>query len=162
MEKSIVGDPLLWPGLIYTPLNRAGLIFALGTVASSIGLLFEEFSDNFDTAICRRRTDHGWERLKIAFTLQSSEFQNPSRDIDLLICWLDDVPDTSGSPRLELSRIKPVSRPAGSAADGQIKSLESILPEEAARDLLERGHTRESFEETVRQFDEQIKKLRGK
>ena len=156
MEKSFVGDPVHWPGLVYSPLNNPGLIYTLGTVAGSVGLVFEEFSADSNTAVCRRKTDAGWERLKVAFAFRTAEFVRMADDIDLLVCWLDDSPEPIGIPLLVLSEM-------GDAAEGEgtfrPRPLESILPESAAEDLMERARNRETYEETVRQLDDQIKKL---
>jgi hypothetical protein len=157
MEKSFVGDPIQWSGLVYSPLNNAGLLFALGTVAGSLGLLFEEFSDDFKTAVCRRNTPSGWERLKVEFVYRSSEYF-PDDEIDLLICWIDDNAGYIGPTRLVLSEY------AVSGGNGkmlkELPTLESILPEGAADDLMGRGQSRESYEETIKLLDEQIKKLK--
>ncbi len=161
MEKSFVGDPVQWPGLIYSPLNVEGLIFALGAVAASAGLLFEEFNGDTDTAICRRKTKAGWERVKIAFAVRSSAYFNRSDDIDLLICWLDDASNNLPIPRLALSQLLTPSTEGVATQVHRTQGLESILPEGAAQDLLERGRSHESYEETVKLLDEQIKKLQN-
>jgi hypothetical protein len=161
MEKSFVGNPVQWPGLIYSPLNIEGVIFALGAVAASTGLLFEEFHKNSQTAICRRKTESGWERLKVAFAVRSSTYFSPGNDIDLLICWLNDVSEALTIPCLALSEISAASMNDIHSAAHESRSLESILPEGAAQDLLERGRTHESYEETVKLLDEQIKKLQN-
>ena len=162
MKKSFVGDPVLWPGLVYAPLNNAGLVFALGTIVRSTGLILEEFADDFRTAICRRKTDFGWERINVAFALRSSLYDGNSEGIDLLVCWVDDAPEVPGPIRLVLSRLLTSPEPAEHLQE--IKSpggLDSILPENAAEDLLERARSHQSYEETVRMLDEQIKKLQG-
>lgn len=157
MEKSFVGDPIQWSGLVYSPLNNAGLLFALGTVAGSIGLLFEEFSDDFKTAICRRKTASGWERLRVELAYRSSDYF-PEEDVDLLVCWIDDNAGYVGPSKLVLSE------QFKSGGNGkllkELPGLESILPEGAADDLKERGHSRESYEETIKLLDEQIKNLK--
>ena len=161
MEKSFVGDPIQWPGLVYSPLNGAGLLFALGTIAGSTGLIFEEFQEDCQTAICRRKTNTGWERLKVAIALRSSTFFDISDDIDLLICWLDDAPEAVKVPRLVLSQISS-QIPRGSQGTAlPATGLEAILPEGAAQDRMERGQSHESYEESVRLLDEQIKKLQS-
>jgi hypothetical protein len=161
MEKSFVGDPIQWPGLVYSPLNGAGLLFALGAIAGSAGLLFEEFHDDCQTAICRRKTETGWERIKVAFAIRSSTYYDSLDDIDLLICWVDDAPDTLRIPRLALSQTVSAAQNRLEQPTIQVKGLDSILPEGAANDLLERGRSHESYEETVKLLDEQIKKLRN-
>ena len=157
MEKSYVGDPIQWSGLVYSPLNNAGLLFALGTVAAQLGLIFEEFSDDFKTAICRRKTPSGWERIKAEFAYRSSEYF-PDNDIDLFICWLDDNSNYIGPVKLVLS--EKLAEKGNVKEIKELTGLDSILPESAADDLLERGQSRESYEETVRLLDEQIKKLK--
>jgi hypothetical protein len=160
MEKSFVGDPVQWPGLVYSPLNGAGLIFALGAIAGSTGLLFEEFQEDCQIAICRRKTEAGWEKLRVAFAIHSSEYLDNSDDIDLLICWLDDASADMHIPRLALSKLAQSS--AGRNSDSEpskAMGLDSILPAGAAQDLLDRGRSHESYEETVKLLDEQIKKL---
>jgi hypothetical protein len=162
MEKSFVGDPVQWPGLVYSPLNGAGLIFALGAIAASTGLLFEEFYEDCQTAVCRRKTESGWERLKVAFVLRSSDYLDTADDIDLLICWRDDASEAQRIPRLALSNLIATSTWENPGLEiPQVTGLESILPVGAAQDLLERGRSHESYEETVKQLDEQIKKLQG-
>jgi hypothetical protein len=162
MEKSFVGDPIQWPGLVYSPLNGAGLIFALGAIAVSTGLLFEEFYEDCQTAVCRRKTESGWERLKVAFVLQSSDYLDASDDIDLLICWRDNASDALHIPRLALSNFVAASTGKNPGTDTPpATGLESILPAGAAQDLLERGRSHESYEETVKLLDEQIKKLQS-
>ena len=74
MKDSYVGDPIHWPALTYAPLNKTGLIFATGIVASRVGLLFEEFSEDAKLAYCRRKTPKGWQRLKVAFETYSSNY----------------------------------------------------------------------------------------
>jgi hypothetical protein len=159
MEKSIVGGPVLWPGLVYSPLNNAGLIFAVGAIANAAGLLFEEFSPDTNTAVCRRKTGAGWERLKVAFSLRSSSYSRQMNDIDLLVCWLDDTPGFTGPPCLELS--KHLERNLDESHSRGARGLESILPETAVDDLTGRARNRESYEETIRQLDDQIKKLQS-
>lgn len=157
MEKSFVGDPIQWSGLVYSPLNNAGLLFALGTVAGSIGLIFEEFSDDFKTAVCRRKTPSGWERLKVELVYRSSEYF-PDEDIDILICWVDDNAGYIGPLKLVLS--EQMEGKGNAKIFKELPGLESILPESAAEDLMDRGHSRESYEETIKLLDEQIKKLK--
>jgi hypothetical protein len=160
MEKSFVGDPVQWPGLVYSPLNGAGLIFALGAIAASTGLLFEEFHEDCRTAICRRKTESGWERLRVAFAIQSSAYLDTSDDVDLLICWLDDASEDISIPRLALSKLIAASSGENMSPDNsKVTGLDSILPAGAAQDLLDRGRSHESYEETVKLLDEQIKKL---
>ena len=161
MKKSIVGDPVFWPGLVYSPLNTAGLIFALGSISNSVGLIFEEFSESDDTAICRRKTDQGWERIKAAFAVHSSDYIGVEEDIDLLICWFDDSNHEKGPSKLELSRFNTTANSdtgkAGISAAMSGKTFSDSLQD----DFSTESEAHSDFEETIRQFDERIKKLKS-
>ena len=160
MEKSFVGDPIFWPGLIYAPLNMAGLLFAFGSMAQATGLVFEEFcSDN--TAYCRRKTDKGWEKMKVAFALKSSEYDFTRHDVDLLVCWHDDAAIPNGIAKQILSQY--VSTPITLSGPASARNrVEDILADDAVESLSSRARNHENFEETVKQLDNQIKKLQGR
>lgn len=162
MKKSVVGDPIFWPGLVYSPINISGLLFALGTVTGQLELLFEEFSPDDNTAICRRKTDSGWERVSVALAFKSSEFNPGDISPDMLICWVDDAGIEGGDlPVLKLSEI--IGKRGTAKIESRLRtaSLAEIMPENSADDLLHRGESIMEFEETVRQLDERIKKLKG-
>ena len=162
MKKSVVGDPIFWPGLVYSPINLDGLLFALGTVVGQIGLLFEEFSDDECIAICRRKTEDGWERITAALALKSSEYLVSGAKPDLLICWVDDGDVGRGElPVLALSKVVGRLEPDRPVSVKSLPGLDNIYPEDPTEDLLHRGETISSFEETIRQLDERIKKLKN-
>jgi len=158
-EKSLVGDPVLWKGLVYSPLNVPGLIFALGTIATAAGLIFEEFSVSGQKAICRRKTDNGWERIRIAFAVKSSDFSGNSDGVDLLVCWSDDIDGENYPPRFELSKF----------SNAKYESVQNIsplpsskeIPDNVREEFLSGSEVRESFEETIRELDSRIKKLKS-
>lgn len=157
MEKSFVGDPVLWPGLVYSPLNTQGLIFAAGTLAEKIGLIFEEFDNSGKTAVCRRETENGWERIKVAFAVKSSEFGAENQDADLLICWINDA-DGNSIPKIELITFSTVSKDVQN--DSSAVSVNRIQ-ENIREDFMAGKEIRESFEETIRDLDSRIKKLKS-
>lgn len=161
MKKSIVGDPVFWPGLIYSPLNIAGLIFALGSISNSAGLIFEEFSESDDTAVCRRKTDRGWERIRVAFAVHSSDYVEVDEDIDLLVCWIDDSDDENGPSKLELSRFHIAANSETAESGGSAAVPGEPSPDGPKRNFSEESEARSDFEETVRQLDERIKKLKS-
>jgi hypothetical protein len=159
-DKSLVGEPVFWPGLVYSPLNISGLIFAVGTIAEKAGLIFEEFSPDGETAVCRRKTEAGWERLKVAFSVRSSEYRDRNEKIDMLICWIDDSDEVSIPARLELSKFpQQMDRNVQSfSSDSSIRRI----PDGVREDFLSGKVAREEFEETVRQLDSRIKKLKDR
>lgn len=162
MKKSVVGDPIFWPGLVYSPININGLLFALGTVTGQVGLLFEEFSEEDDIAICRKKTETGWQKITAALAFRSSEFNPGDIKPDLLICWIDDAKLEDNELRvMALSEI--IGKTESGRSDSRAKSsnLADILPVNSAEDLLNRGEAIMGFEETVRQLDDRIKKIKG-
>jgi len=162
MKESIVGDPIFWPGLVYSPINLNGLLFALGTITGEIGLLFEEFSEDEAVAVCRRKTKEGWKRIKVALSVRSSEYEFSENKPDLLVCWYDDADIGDGKlPVLELSEIKGRIKSNNTLSGKSVEGLDSIFPEDPANDLLHRGETISDFEETIRQLDDRIKKLKN-
>lgn len=162
MRKSVVGDPIFWPGLVYSPINLLGLLFALGAVSGEIGLLFEEFSEEDSTAVCRRKTGSGWEKTTAALAIRSSDYVDIESDIDLIICWIDDKKETENDlPVLELSTIIGKAEPRISQTEKAIDNVFNIFPEDPTEDLLQRGESIADFEDTVRQLDERIKKLKN-
>jgi len=158
-EKSLVGDPIIWPGLVYSPLNASGLLYALGTLFDKAGLIFEEFSDTGDTAVCRRKTDFGWEKINAAFVVNSSQFSGDNSQIDLLICWIDDSNGTGDLPKLELSRFLP--RGGANVQDFSPGQTPKEMPDDTGDDFSAGDELRENFEETIRQLDSRIKKLKS-
>jgi len=78
----------------------------------------------------------------------------------LLICWKHDSDNLPDIPLIVLSEMM------GSATTGKgqlsvNKKLENIFNEDPSRDLKIRADTRQSFEDTVQDLDNRIKKLKG-
>lgn len=160
-EKSFVGDPVFWPGLIYAPLNLSGLVFALGSISNMTGLIFEEFSESGHTAICRRRTGQGWERIKVALAVKSSEHDRITDNVDLLICWVDDSVNDSKPPVMELSAIGSRSRDRMDDRAGDNSPAGTEVSARSSENKVEGDTEFGEFEETIRLLDEKIRKFKG-
>jgi len=158
-KNSLVGDPIIWPSLVYAPLNMHGLLFALGTVARQAGLIFEEFYPGRPLAVCRRKTADGWEKVIVGLAVKSSEFTGQPEPVDLIICWYDDTDGTFAIPRLELSRFR--TKPKQNAQSVSLPARPALTAEEIRGDHQAGNDIREDFEETIRQLDDRIKKLKG-
>jgi hypothetical protein len=161
MKKSIVGDPIIWPGLIYAPLNTKGLLYALGTVSSYAGLIFEEFDDDSNVAFCRKKTDKGWEKIKVSFGLYCSDCLETGKEVDLMICWIDDLNGDQEIPCLALSTIMGGVENPEFPMTARSKSIEKIFPDDPTTDLKNRGNNLRNFEQTISELDEHIKKLKN-
>jgi hypothetical protein len=125
------------------------------------GLNFEEFSESGQTAVGRRRTEQGWERIKAALTVKSSEHDEISDDVDLLICWVDDSVNDNKPPVLELSAIGSRNRNRTDARVEDAGRTRSINPASSSGKKIEGDTEYGEFEETIRLMDEKIRKFKG-
>ena len=122
---------------------------------------FEEFSEDELTAICRKRTDSGWVRIKAALSLKSSEYKPSDESPDLLICWEKDSDlGNENLPVLELSSVKGRVENELANRNSAGRNIENIFDRNPQDDLRNRGDSIFNFEETIRQMDERIKKLK--
>ena len=95
-ERSIVGDPINFRGLVYGPMNENGVIFLFGKIVEDLFMHVEEIKPGCPDCIARRFTGKGWEKIRIEFEYLSSNFvihkHNP-RDCDVIVCWEHDWKD---------------------------------------------------------------------
>lgn len=96
-EKSIVGEPIKFRGLIYSPIRENGVIFLFGMIAEELNIVVEEIKISFPDCIARRYIGHGkWEKVKIEFEYQSRNFELHGHDpeeCDIIVCWEDNWSD---------------------------------------------------------------------
>ncbi|MGC9778298.1 MAG: hypothetical protein HZR80_03560 [Candidatus Heimdallarchaeota archaeon] len=90
-EKSIVGEPINFRGLVYSPIRENGVIFLFGMIAEELNIVIEEIKISFPDCIARRFIGHGkWEKVRIEFEIQSKNFvhhgHNPE-ECDIIVCW---------------------------------------------------------------------------
>lgn len=93
LKRSIVGDPINFKGLIYSPLNESGVIFLFGKIQDTLGINIETIQASYPDAKGRRKTSKGWEDIWIEFEYRSSQFKlhnHDPRDCDLIVCWEHD------------------------------------------------------------------------
>jgi hypothetical protein len=82
-------------GLVYAPMNEAGVIFLFGKVAADLNMYVEEIKPGFPDCIARRFTGKGWERVRIEFEYCSSSFRqhgHAAEGCDAIVCWEHDWP----------------------------------------------------------------------
>lgn len=95
-DKSIVGDPINFRGMVYAPVNENGVIFLFGRVAQDLFMYVEEIKPGFPDCVARRFTGKGWERATIEFEFSSSNFKSHKHNpagCDIIVCWEHDWPD---------------------------------------------------------------------
>lgn len=94
--RSIVGDLINFRGLVYSPINEQGVVFLFGKIAQDLNMYVEEIKPGFPDCIGRRFNGKGWERVRIEFEYQSSNFRahkHDPNDCDLVVCWEHDWAD---------------------------------------------------------------------
>lgn len=95
-NRSIVGDPINFEGLIYGPLNENGVIFLFSKIHDKLGFNIEAIQPSFPDAKGRRKSRKGWEDIWIEFEFKSSNFKTHNhepKECDVIICWEHDWKD---------------------------------------------------------------------
>lgn len=93
IQKTIVGDPLNFDGLQYSPINEQGVVFLFGKLHRDLGIIVEAIQTGFPDAKGRKKVRTGWQEISIEFEYRSSNFQSHKHSIqhcDIIVCWLHD------------------------------------------------------------------------
>ncbi len=91
--KSLVGEPINYRGLIYSPVNEQGVVLLFGMVFEELGMIVEEVKTGFPDATIRRFNGKGWVRERVEFEYVSMNFKrhkHPMDGCDIIICWKHD------------------------------------------------------------------------
>ena len=95
-EADIVGEPINFRGMVYAPLNEAGVILLFAKVMDDLGIIYESSPPGFPDMIGRRKVGNAWQRVRIEFEYKSSSFKQHEHDptkCDIIVCWEHDWPD---------------------------------------------------------------------
>jgi len=168
MAKSIVGDLIGKRGIVYAPINRAGVLLLFSRLLDEFDMLVEETAEDCGFVIVRRRVDKGWERVKIFLAYKSSEFSDGNADdSDFLICWHHDRLECP----LKVFALKALFEGSSDGKKGELvtetnqsekaqsDTLANILPENSSELLVNRAVTRDRFEKAIGDLDEKIKNI---
>jgi len=91
-----VGDPINFRGIVYAPLNEAGVILLFSRVMEDLGIFYEASpSSSFPDMIGRIKTESGLKKVYIEFEFQSRNFLQHGHlkkmeegvPCDYLVCW---------------------------------------------------------------------------
>ncbi len=96
IQKTIVGDPLNFDGMQYSPINEQGVVFLFGKLHKELGIIVEAIQTGFPDAKGRKKVRRGWEEIAIEFEYRSSNFKahgHPLDKCDMIICWIHDWKD---------------------------------------------------------------------
>jgi len=90
----IVGEPINYRGIIYAPLNEAGVILLFSRMMEDLGIIYESSPAQYPDMISRIKTVRGFERVRIEFEFVSSNFFRHGHDpsgCDMVVCWENDL-----------------------------------------------------------------------
>jgi hypothetical protein len=93
-KGDIVGEPLNYRGIIYAPLNEAGVILLFSRMMEDLGIIYESSPAEYPDMIGRIRTVRGYERVRIEFEFVSNNFFRHGHDpsgCDMIVCWENDL-----------------------------------------------------------------------
>jgi hypothetical protein len=166
MAKTIVGDLIGKRGVVYAPVNQAGVLLLFSRLLDEFDMLVEQTAEDCGHVIGLRRVEQGWERVKIMIAFKSSDLENASdKDGDLLICWCHDWQECP----LRTFELKSLFEngefpPAGDKAGNHKKeSLNTALADVTAGDsgelLQQRNAAGSRFEKAIEEIDARIKNI---
>jgi hypothetical protein len=94
------GEPIDFRGLRHAPINEQGVVYLFGMVSRELGFSVEAVRSHYPDCEAKRQTPGRpgrWERVKIEFEFQSSNFRRDHMfrisECDILVCWEHDWPD---------------------------------------------------------------------
>ncbi len=94
-EKTQVGSPINFRGMMYKPINEQGVVYLFGLVAEDLNIRVESIQQGYPDCTAIRYLGKGrWERINIEFEYNSSNFIQHGHDpqnCDVIVCWNDDL-----------------------------------------------------------------------
>lgn len=151
-----MGSPINFRGLVYSPINEQGVVYLFGLIAEDLNIRVESIQQGYPDCTGIQYLGKGrWERVRIEFEYNSSDFNHDPQGCDILVCWEDDLNESkkeelkeSGIEIIELkSIINTPEIPSKVLRDPEEKTSEEFDLEyhykrtnvdKAARDLFER------------------------
>jgi len=91
-----VGEPINFRGMVYAPLNEAGVVLLSSKVMNDLGIIYESSPLSDFDMVGRMKTEKGYERRHFEFEYLSSNFKYHKHDpalVDYIVCWEHDWPD---------------------------------------------------------------------
>ena len=92
--NDIVGEPINYRGIVYAPLNEAGVILLFSRMMEDLGIIYESSPAEFPDMIGRIRTVRGFERVRIEFEFRATNFFRHGHEptgCDMIVCWDNDL-----------------------------------------------------------------------
>jgi len=89
----ISGEPIDFRGMVYAPLNEAGVVLLFSKVMDDLGVIYESSPLKGFDMVGRIKTEQGFELKHFEFEYKSSNFKSHEHDpsmVDYLVCWEHD------------------------------------------------------------------------
>jgi len=94
-DKTEVGSPMNFRGMMYKPINEQGVVYLFGLVAEDLNIRVESIQQGYPDCTAIRYLGKGrWGRINIEFEYNSSNFIQHGHDpknCDVIVCWNDDL-----------------------------------------------------------------------
>ncbi|MBI2663360.1 hypothetical protein HYX15_02390 [Candidatus Woesearchaeota archaeon] len=91
-DKTQVGSPMNFRGMMYNPINEQGVVYLFGLVAENLNIRVESIQQGYPDCTAIRYLGKGrWERINIEFEYKSSNFDHDPIGCDVIVCWNDDL-----------------------------------------------------------------------
>ena len=85
-----VGEPINFRGMVYAPLNEAGVVILFSKIMKDLGFFYEASFSGFPDAALRKKENHTFELIYAEFEYKSRNFVTHKHDpnkCDMIICW---------------------------------------------------------------------------
>ena len=163
MEKSIVGKPINFRGLVYSPINEQGVVYLFGLVAEDLNIRVESVQQGYPDCTGIRYLGTGkWERVRIEFEYRCSNFDHEPEGCDIIVCWEDDLSESEkkklkGVEIIELKTM--INTPE--IPNRELKDPDKVISPEGEFDL-HYHYERKNVAKNIRDLYEKLdKKLKG-
>ena len=106
---TISGEPINFRGMVYAPLNEAGVVLLFSKVMDDLGIVYESSPISGFDMVGRIKTQQGFELKHFEFEYRSSNFKTHGHDasmVDYLVCWEHDW--TNCPEELEVWELKQI------------------------------------------------------
>lgn len=149
-DKTEVGSPMNFRGMMYKPINEQGVVYLFGLVAEDLNIRVESIQQGYPDCTAIRYLGKGrWERVRVEFEFNANNFfihKHEPKEINIIVCWEDDLNDEQRKILTEQNieiialkdRIKTDEIPDKELSDPELSSKEEADIEHHLREISEK------------------------
>ncbi len=166
-DKTEVGSPMNFRGMIYKPINEQGVIYLFSLVSEDLNIRVESIQAGYPDCTGLKFKGNGrWERVRIEFEYKASNFiahKHEPEGCDIIVCWTDDLTDlqrniitSSGIEIIALSdRINTDEIPNETLPDPEERSKKEFT----LQDHFNRANANDEVKRLFHKLDTEVKKI---